>query len=129
MKQLIQKIVEFRDSRNWKQFHNPKDLAISLTLEASELLENFQWKTSEDSIKVNFQRIEDELADVLIYALLLSNELDINPEQAIIDKIKKNGEKYPIDKAFGTSKKSITNSKVIHKYSSKMVTLNSFPSR
>jgi NTP pyrophosphatase (non-canonical NTP hydrolase) len=105
MKQLMQRIVEFRDSRNWKQFHNPKDLAISLTLEASELLENFQWKTSDESVKVNFQRMQDELADVLIYVLLLSNELNIDPEQAIIDKIKKNGEKYPIDKAFGTSKK------------------------
>lgn len=93
MDELIQKVVEFRDSRNWKQFHNPKDLVISLSIEASELLENVQWKTSDESVTVNFQIIQDELADVLIYALLLSNELNINPEQAIIDKIKKNGEK------------------------------------
>ena len=105
MKKLIQKIVEFRDSRNWKQFHNPKDLAISLTLEASELLENFQWKTSDEGVTVNLQRIQDELADVLIYALLLSNKLNINPEQAVIDKIKKNEEKYPIEKAYGSNKK------------------------
>lgn len=105
MKELIQKIVEFRDSRNWKQFHNPKDLAISLTLEASELLENFQWKTSDQSISANFHRIEEELADVLIYALLLSNELNINPEQAVINKIIKNGKKYPIEKSYGSSKK------------------------
>jgi NTP pyrophosphatase (non-canonical NTP hydrolase) len=105
MKQLIKQAVEFRDSRNWKQFHNPKDLAISLTLEAGELLENFQWKTSEESIAVNCQRIQEELADVLIYALLLANELNINPEQAVIDKIKMNGEKYPIEKAYGTHKK------------------------
>ncbi|HWQ71858.1 MAG TPA: nucleotide pyrophosphohydrolase [Desulfitobacteriaceae bacterium] len=105
MKQLIKQAVEFRDSRNWKQFHNPKDLAISLTLEAGELLENFQWKTSEESIAVNYQRIQEELADVLIYALLLANELNINPEQAVIDKIKMNGEKYPIEKAYGTHKK------------------------
>ncbi len=105
MKQLIKQAVEFRDSRNWKQFHNPKDLAISLTLEAGELLENFQWKTSEESIAVNYQRSQAELADVLIYALLLANELNINPEQAVIDKIKMNGEKYPIEKAYGTHKK------------------------
>lgn len=105
MNQLIQKVVKFRDSRNWKQFHNPKDLAISLSIEASELLENFQWKTSDESVTVNFQKIQDELADVLIYALLLSNELNINLEQAVIDKIKKNGEKYPIEKAYGSNKK------------------------
>jgi NTP pyrophosphatase (non-canonical NTP hydrolase) len=105
VKQLIKQVVDFRDSRNWKQFHNPKDLAISLTLEAGELLENFQWKTSEESVTVNYPRIKDELADVLIYALLLSNELNINPEQAVKDKIKKNGEKYPIEKAYGTNKK------------------------
>jgi NTP pyrophosphatase (non-canonical NTP hydrolase) len=105
MDELIQKVVEFRDSRNWRQFHNPKDLAISLSIEASELLENFQWKTSDESVTVNFLRIQDELADVLIYALLLSNELNINAEQAILDKIKKNGEKYPIEKAYGSNKK------------------------
>ena len=105
MNQLIQKVVKFRDSRNWKQFHNPKDLAISLSIEASELLENFQWKTSDESVTVNFQEIQDELADVLIYALLLSNELNINLEQAVIDKMKKNGEKYPIEKAYGSNKK------------------------
>lgn len=105
MKELIRKIVRFRDSRNWKQFHNPKDLAISLTLEASELLENFQWKTSDQSLSENFQKIEEELADVLIYALLLSNELNINPEQAVINKMVKNEKKYPIEKAYGSSKK------------------------
>lgn len=105
MNELIQKVVEFRDSRNWRQFHNPKDLAISLSIEASELLENFQWKTSDESVTVNFDRIQDELADVLIYALLLSNELNINLEQAVLDKIKKNGEKYPVEKAYGSNKK------------------------
>ncbi|KGK85874.1 nucleotide pyrophosphohydrolase [Desulfosporosinus sp. HMP52] len=105
MDELIQKVVEFRDSRNWGQFHNPKDLAISLSIEASELLENFQWKTSDESVTANFDRIQDELADVLIYALLLSNELNINPQQAIIEKMKKNGEKYPVEKAYGSNKK------------------------
>lgn len=102
---LIEEIVEFRDERDWKQFHNPKDLAISLSLEASELLENFQWKTSEEAIDDNIDNIIDELADVVIYALLMSNELEINLEQAIKRKIRKNSQKYPVDKSFGSSKK------------------------
>ncbi|MHB8126628.1 MAG: nucleotide pyrophosphohydrolase [Desulfitobacteriaceae bacterium] len=105
MKNLIEKIVEFRDSRNWKQFHNPKDLAISLSLEANELLENFQWKTSEEGVATNHQKIIEELADVMIYALLISHELNIDPEQEIIEKIKINGKKYPIEKAYGSNKK------------------------
>ncbi|USK62031.1 nucleotide pyrophosphohydrolase [Peribacillus asahii] len=102
---LIEEIVEFRDERDWKQFHNPKDLAISLSLEASELLENFQWKTSEEAIDDNIDNIIDELADVVIYALLMSNELEINLEQAIKRKIHKNSQKYPVNKSFGSSKK------------------------
>ncbi len=74
MKHLQQKMIAFRDARNWRQFHNPKDLAISLTLEAGELLENFQWKTSEEAVQANFENIKDELADIVIYALLLSHE-------------------------------------------------------
>ncbi|PDM40468.1 MULTISPECIES: nucleotide pyrophosphohydrolase [unclassified Geobacillus] len=105
MKHLQQKIIEFRDARNWKQFHTPKDLAISLSLEAGELLENFQWKSSEEAIKTNLENIKDEIADVVIYALLLSHELGIDVEKAIIDKMKKNEQKYPIEKAFGSKKK------------------------
>ncbi|MEK4949026.1 nucleotide pyrophosphohydrolase [Bacillus sp. FSL W8-1127] len=98
MKHLQQKIIEFRDARNWSQFHNPKDLAISLSLEAGELLENFQWKSSEEAVEVNFENIKDEIADVVIYALLLSHELEIDLEEAIKEKIKKNEQKYPIEK-------------------------------
>jgi len=105
MKELIQKVVMFRDKRNWKQFHNAKDLAISLSIEASELLENFQWKTSEEAVKENLEDIKDEVADVVIYAMLLSNELDFNLEEVIEQKIKKNEEKYPIEKAYGSNKK------------------------
>jgi NTP pyrophosphatase (non-canonical NTP hydrolase) len=90
LKDLQQKIIAFRDARNWRQFHNPKDLAISLTLEAGELLENFQWKTSEEAVQANFENIKDELADVVIYALLLSHELGIDLEEAIINKMEKN---------------------------------------
>ncbi|WP_400247964.1 nucleotide pyrophosphohydrolase [Niallia sp. JL1B1071] len=102
---LINEILSFRDERNWKQFHNPKDLAISLSLEASELLENFQWKTSEEGIVANRENIKDEIADVVIYALLMSNEIGINLEQAIKEKVRKNKQKYPVDKSFGSRKK------------------------
>ncbi|MED3643837.1 nucleotide pyrophosphohydrolase [Caldifermentibacillus hisashii] len=102
---LINEIIQFRDERNWKQFHIPKDLAISLSLEASELLENFQWKTSDDAVKENLENIKEEIADVAIYTMLLSHELGINLEQAIKEKIQKNKQKYPVDKAFGSRKK------------------------
>ncbi|MCB5239657.1 MULTISPECIES: nucleotide pyrophosphohydrolase [Niallia] len=101
----MEDIIRFRDERNWKQFHNPKDLAISLSLEASELLENFQWKTSEEGIGANLENIKDEIADVVIYAMLMSNELGINLEQTIKEKIRKNNQKYPVNKSFGSSKK------------------------
>lgn len=89
MKELTEKVLQFRNKRNWSQFHNPKDLAISLSLEASELLENFQWKTSEEAIEEQMSDIEDELADVINYSILLSNELGIDPKEAILQKIKK----------------------------------------
>lgn len=105
MDHLIQKLIEFRDQRNWKQFHNPKDLVISLVLEAGELLEIFQWKSSEQAVREKRDDIEEEMADVLMYLLLLSNELGIDMEKAVIDKIAKNIEKYPESKAYGSSKK------------------------
>ncbi|MCY1692419.1 nucleotide pyrophosphohydrolase [Exiguobacterium sp. SL14] len=93
---LIKKVDEFRDERNWRQYHNAKDLAISLSIEASELLEAFQWKTSEEAWEENKENIKEEIADVLIYALTLCSELNINVEEIILDKIKKNGQKYTI---------------------------------
>lgn len=105
MKDMTKAILEFRDARNWKQFHSPKDLAISLSLEASELLENFQWKSSEEAVEKNFSKIRDELADVLYYTLLLSHDLGIDIEEAMMDKMKKNQEKYPVEKAYGSNKK------------------------
>lgn len=105
MDAIIKKIIEFRDERDWKQFHNPKDLAISLTLEASELLENFQWKDSTEAVNKNIEQIKDELSDVLIYSLMLAHDLEIDVESAILNKLNKNAEKYPIEKYKGTSKK------------------------
>lgn len=102
---LMNKVIEFRDKRNWQQFHNPKDLAISLSIEASELLENFQWKDSEEAVENNLNNIKDEIADILIYSILMSNELNIDIETAIIEKLEKNKIKYPVDKAYGSNKK------------------------
>jgi NTP pyrophosphatase (non-canonical NTP hydrolase) len=103
--ELIDKIVAFRDERNWSQFHNPKDLAISLNLEASELLELFQWKISEEAVDQKRDEIQDELADVMYYALLMCHDLGIDPRQVLLNKLKKNADKYPVDKAFGSNKK------------------------
>ncbi|ASI84760.1 RS21-C6-like protein [Bacillus cereus] len=101
----IKKILKFRDDRDWKQFHNPKDLAISLSIEASELLENFQWKSSEDAIEQNLENIKDELADVLIYSILLADQMNLDIEEVIQNKLEKNQRKYPVEKSFGSNKK------------------------
>ncbi|WP_309119871.1 nucleotide pyrophosphohydrolase [Paenibacillus sp.] len=105
MDDIIRNIIAFRDERDWKQFHNSKDLAISLSLEASELLELFQWSTADAVRDAKREELQDELADVLIYALTLAHDLDINVETAIRNKMKKNAAKYPVDKSLGTSKK------------------------
>ena len=100
--ELIKKIISFRDARDWKQFHNPKDLAISLSLEASEVLEHFQWKSKEEIeeyIKTHKKHIGEELADVFYWVLLMSNDLDINIEEALKLKMKENEKKYPIKKS------------------------------
>lgn len=96
IKALVQKIDDFRDERNWRPHHNPKDLAISLSIEASELLEAFQWRTSEEAWEENQENIKEEIADVLIYALTLCSELNVDVEEIVVDKIRKNGEKYSI---------------------------------
>ncbi|MBM7580983.1 nucleotide pyrophosphohydrolase [Jeotgalibacillus terrae] len=96
--EIIQSINDFREERNWGEAHNPKDLAISLSIEASELLEDFQWKSSEQAIEQNIENIKDEIADVMIYALTLSSVLELDVEEIIREKIKKNGIKYPAKK-------------------------------
>lgn len=101
---LAQKIIAFRDAREWKQFHNPKDSSISLALEASEVLEHFQWKSKEEIeeyLKTNKQDVAEELADVLYWILLMSNDLDINILEVSEKKLIKNALKYPIEKAKG----------------------------
>jgi NTP pyrophosphatase (non-canonical NTP hydrolase) len=104
-KQLTDQILKFRDERNWKKFHNPKDLALSLNLEASELLETFQWKSSEEAVEKNLSNMKDEIADILIYTLLFANETGIDLGKAVEQKIQKNIKKYPVDHAYGSNSK------------------------
>ncbi len=105
---LIEKINKFREDRDWKQFHNPKDVALSLVLEATEVLEHFQWKNGEqidNHVKNKKLEIKEELADVYYWLLTLSHDLGIDLNEALEDKLIKNEEKYPVDKAKGNSKK------------------------
>lgn len=102
MEQVIQRLRRFRDDRNWQQFHNPKDLALALSIEASELLEAFLWKAADDA---DPEKVKEELADVLAYALLLSDAYKFDIEKIVLEKIEKNEEKYPVDKAKGSAKK------------------------
>lgn len=104
LRNLIKKIIKFRNARKWKQFHNPKDLAISLSLEASEVLEHFQWKSKEEVeeyVKINKEHIGEELADVFYWVLLMSHDLKIDIIKASENKLIKNAEKYPIKKSKG----------------------------
>lgn len=98
MKKMIEKIIQFRDERGWKPYHNEKDLAISISLEANELLENFQWKSSEEALATSGENIREEMADVLIYLLQLADKLNIDLEEEVYKKLKKNAIKYPINK-------------------------------
>ena len=101
-------ICEFSEERDWDQFHNPKDLSISIVLESTEVLEHFQWKNHEEMSKHSTDKKDDigeELADVLSYLLLLANKLNINLADAYKDKMKKNRAKYPIEKSKGNHKK------------------------
>lgn len=102
--ELTNKIKEFRDERNWAQFHNHKDMALSLVLEATEVLEHFQWKSPEEVDnhgKTSKDEISEELADVAIYLFELADNLGIDLSKAIENKLKKNARKYPAEKARG----------------------------
>ncbi len=104
IKELIKKIKDFRDERDWKQFHNSKDVALSLMLEAAEVLEHFQWKSPkevDEYTKKNREEIGEELADVLYWVLLMSYDLEIDVKKALEKKLKKNEKKYPVGKARG----------------------------
>jgi len=99
---LQKEALAFRDERDWAQFHNAKDLAVGLSIESSELLECFLWK---DAKAADSSKIKEEIADVLIYTLLLAHEAKIDLPEAVREKLKRNSEKYPVDKSKGRSDK------------------------
>jgi NTP pyrophosphatase (non-canonical NTP hydrolase) len=102
IKEITNSLVQFRNERDWEQFHNSKDLALALNIEASELLELFLWKSAEEA---NKDKIKEELADVFAYAFLIAEKYELDVKQIVLDKIKINALKYPIDKSRGTAKK------------------------
>lgn len=91
MKEILSKIIDFRDKRGWKKHDTPQALAKSIIIEAAELLENYQWDDSEPDL----ENVKEELADVLIYTLAMVNDLGLNPEKIILEKLEKNKIKYP----------------------------------
>lgn len=105
MKELMNKINQFRDDRDWRKFHNEKDLAISISLEASELLELFQWKNSEEVVESSLEEIKEELADVFIYSFMIADNLNLDVEEIIREKIEINAKKYPVELSKGNNKK------------------------
>ena len=103
--ETIKQILKFRDDRDWKQFHNPKDLAISISLEAAELLEVFQWSGTDVSNEGKQEKIKEELADVLTYCVLMADACGLDIDEIVQEKIKVNNEKYPVSKAKGKKEK------------------------
>jgi NTP pyrophosphatase (non-canonical NTP hydrolase) len=103
--QTIDELVKFRDERDWKQFHDSKNLALALSIEAAELNELFLWKDKPESENINEGKLREELADVLSFAFLLANKHKLDPFEIVQEKIRKNNEKYPVDKARGKSDK------------------------
>lgn len=96
IKDLMTKLDQFIDERNWRKSQNPKDLAISISIEAAELLEDFQWISSEEALQKNKENIKEEIADVLIYSLMLCSRLDLDVKEIIEEKMLKNARKYPV---------------------------------
>ena len=103
--ETINEVLKLRDDRNWKQFHNPKDLAISISLEASELLEVFQWSATDVVCENKLEKIKEELADVVNYCILMADTCGLDLDEIVSEKVKRNNEKYPVEKAFGSKEK------------------------
>ena len=99
---IMKEIVRFTEDRDWDQFHNGKDLALALSIEATELNEAFLWKKPEE---VNIEKVKEELADIMNYAFLIAHKYDMDIKEIILNKLKRNGEKYPVNKAKGSAKK------------------------
>ena len=102
IEELRQAIVQFTRERDWDQFHNGKDLALALSIEASELNEAFLWK---DASEVKIAKVKEELADIFNYAILIADKYDLDIKEIVLDKLKRNAEKYPVEKAYGSAKK------------------------
>lgn len=102
LEELRKVIAQFTEERNWDQFHNGKDLALALSIEVAELNEAFLWKKAED---VKVEKVKEELADVLNYAFLIANKYNLDIKEIMLEKIAKNREKYPVEKAYGSAKK------------------------
>jgi NTP pyrophosphatase (non-canonical NTP hydrolase) len=102
MDELREALLKFRNDRDWEQFHNAKDLALALNVEAGELLELFLWK---DAQQANPEKVKEELADIFAYAILLADKYGFDIQEIVLEKIQKNAVKYPVDKAKGTAKK------------------------
>ena len=103
--ETMNQVLKFRDDRNWKQFHNPKDLAISISLEAAELLEVFQWSADDVICADKMDKIREELADVVNYCVLMADACGLDLDEIVQAKIQKNNEKYPVEKAYGSKEK------------------------
>lgn len=103
--EVINELIKFRDERDWQQFHDSKNLALAISIEAAELNEVFLWKKDNEVENVNPDKIKEELADVLSFSFLLAEKHNLDIFQIVLDKVKKNAEKYPVDKAKGTAKK------------------------
>ena len=104
-KKTIEKLIEFRNERDWQQFHDSKNLALAISIEAAELNELFLWKKEPESDQVNIEKLKEELADVLSFSLLLAEKHQLDIFDIVLEKIEKNAEKYPVAKAKGTAKK------------------------
>jgi len=102
LQELTDTLIRFRNDRDWEQFHNPKDLALALSVEAGELLEVFLWKSHTEA---NREKVKEELADVFAFALLLADKYGFDVKEMVMEKIIRNGEKYPVEKARGTARK------------------------
>lgn len=105
---LIEEINQFREVRDWRQYHTHKDLALSVSIEAAELLENFQWKTDQEAIELNEENIKDEIADVYIYLMMLADNLELDIETIVKDKLVKNALKYPVGDKVKLNEKKAT---------------------
>ena len=102
IKEIIEALIKFRNERDWEQFHNPKDLALAINVEAGELLELFLWKSANEAIE---EKIKEELADVFAFAFMLAEKYNFDVKEIVLEKIRQNAAKYPIEKSKGSAKK------------------------